>query len=255
MRKKIIAGNWKLYNNIRESLELVTLLKRENLDFESPEIIVCPVFTALSSVYEVISESRIKLGAQNLYWEEKGAFTGEVSGPLLKDVGCEYVIIGHSERRQFFHETDETVNKKTKAALKAELIPIVCCGESLQERQNNQTNQVLEKQIRGAFQGISVEQMESIVIAYEPIWAIGTGKVATPQEAEDAHQYIRKVLQNMFDQETAQNICILYGGSVKPANAREILSQANVDGALVGGASLEANGFAQIVKSALETRV
>jgi len=218
-------------------------------DVESPIIVVCPVFTSLVEVSEICLESNIKLGAQNLYWEPKGAFTGEVSGPLLKDAGCHYVIIGHSERRQFFAETDETVNKRIQAAQGSDLIPIVCCGELLEEREQNKTNEVLKRQIGGAFDGISSEDASRCVIAYEPVWAIGTGKVATPEQAEDAHKYIRDLLTGLYSKDIADIIPVLYGGSVKPDNAGEILKKPNVDGALVGGASLKAKDFTDIIRA------
>ena len=248
-RKPIIAGNWKLNKTIKEAIELVTLLKRLIQDTQSVDVVVCPVYTALSDVSEVLIESEIKLGAQDLYWEEKGAFTGEVSGSLLKDAGASYVIIGHSERRQFFHETHETVNKKTKAALKAGLIPIVCVGELLKEREAGQTFEVIQRQLEGAFVNFSKEEIQALVLAYEPVWAIGTGKVATPQQAQEVHAFIRKEIAKMFGAETATSLRIQYGGSVKADNIADLMREADIDGALVGGASLDAQSFIDIVKN------
>ena len=249
MRKPLIAGNWKLNKTIKEATSLVTLLKRQITEFQHVDVVVCPVFTALSDVAEILMESDIRLGAQDLYWEEKGAFTGEVSASLIKDAGATFVVIGHSERRQFFHETDETVNKKTKAALTAGLTPIVCIGESLAERENNKTMAVIETQFKGSLKELSPAQMKQTIIAYEPVWAIGTGKVATPAQAQEVHGFIRKSLAKSFGQDTADVVRILYGGSVKAENIATLMSEADIDGALVGGASLEAEQFSAIVKN------
>ncbi len=249
-RKPLIAGNWKLNKTIKEAIELVTLLKRLITDFQNVDVVVCPPFTALSDVSELLMESEIQLGAQDLYWEEKGAFTGEVSGALIKDAGAAFVIVGHSERRQFFHETHDTVQKKTKAALKNGLIPIVCIGETLKEREASKTFEVLEAQIKGAFTGFNKEEIQQITVAYEPVWAIGTGKVATPAQAEEAHAFVRGRMQKAFGEETAAALRILYGGSVKPDNTADLMREPDIDGALVGGASLEPNSFAEIVKNA-----
>ena len=227
----------------------MTLLKRNIRDASSVDVVVCPPFTALSDLSEILMDTDIRLGAQDLYWEEKGAFTGEVSAALIKDAGAAYVIIGHSERRQFFHETDETVNRKTKAALKNKLIPIVCVGETLAQREKNQTLAVLEAQLKGAFVDMTAQDMSTVILAYEPVWAIGTGKVATPAQAEEAHAFIRKWIKNRFDQDTASKIRIQYGGSVKPDNIAELMREEDIDGALVGGASLEAQSFTDIVKN------
>ena len=250
MRKPIIAGNWKLNKTIKEAIELVTSLKRNIRDTQSVDIVVCPVFTALNEVSEALRDTDFRVGAQDLYWEEKGAFTGEVSAALLKDAGAAFVIIGHSERRQFFHETHDAVNRKTKAALKAGLTPIVCIGELLSEREANATNKVLEEQLTGGLNGLSSVEADKIVLAYEPVWAIGTGKVATPQQAEEAHAFIRNWIKGRFGADTAKNIRIQYGGSVKADNIAELMRQENIDGALVGGASLEAQGFSDIIKNA-----
>lgn len=249
-RKPIIAGNWKLNKTIKETIDFITLLKRSNLDTQSVDVVVCPPFTAISDASELLMESDIALGAQDVYWEEKGAFTGELSGSLLKDAGASFVIIGHSERRQFFHETHDTVNKKAKAALKSGLTPIVCVGEMLAERESNKTFQVIEGQLRGAFVGFSKDDMAKIVVAYEPVWAIGTGKVATPAQAQEVHAFIRKEISKAFGEEIAKGIRIQYGGSVKPDNIADLMREPDIDGALVGGASLDAGSFADIVKNA-----
>ena len=249
-RRPVIAGNWKLNKTIKESIELVTLLKRMNLENLGVDVVVCPPYTALSSVSEILIGSEIKLGAQDIYWEEKGAFTGEVSASLIKDAGAGFVIIGHSERRQFFHETHDTVNKKTKAALAADLVPIVCVGETLKEREAGKTFQVVEEQFKGAFLGFHADSMRKIIIAYEPVWAIGTGKVATPAQAEEAHAFIRKQIGRSFGEDVAEGLKIQYGGSVKPENIAELMRESDIDGALVGGASLDAKQFTEIVKNA-----
>ncbi|HQP11019.1 MAG TPA: triose-phosphate isomerase, partial [Candidatus Omnitrophota bacterium] len=200
-------------------------------------------------VRDVLMETNIGLGAQNVYWEDSGAFTGEISAPILKDIGVQYVIIGHSERRQYFGETDETVNKRIKAALKHDLTPIVCVGEVLKEREGNKTFDVIKKQCEGAFAGLTAEQMEKLIIAYEPVWAIGTGKTATPVQAQEVHQFIRKLLAKLYNDDVAQTVRIQYGGSVKPENSAELMSQPDIDGALVGGASLKADSFIGIIKN------
>jgi len=249
MRKTIIAGNWKMYKTAPEAIELVNLLKRDLCDIIDVDIVVCPPFTALADVSDLLVESNIGLGAQNLYWEDFGAFTGEISAPMLKALSVEYVIIGHSERRQYFHETDETVNKKIRAALKHNLTPIACIGENLQERESNKTFDIIKTQCHGSFAGLTAEEMEKIVIAYEPVWAIGTGKTATASQAQEVHHFIRGLLTTMHSQELAAKIRIQYGGSVKPENIAELINQPDIDGALVGGASLKHDSFAQIVKN------
>jgi triosephosphate isomerase len=248
LRKKLIAGNWKLAKTINESVSMVKELMALVPDVKDKDILICPVFTSLKSVCDALKGSNINVGAQDLYWEDKGAFTGEISAPMIKDAGCTHVLVGHSERRQFFGETNETVGKKTLAALKHGLTPIVCIGEKLEERESGRTFSVNEKQIREGLGCLSREQVAKIVLAYEPVWAIGTGKVATPAQAEEVHIYVRKTIVSMFGQDVADAMRILYGGSVKPDNAAELMSQANIDGALVGGASLEAASFAKIVK-------
>lgn len=254
MRKSIIAGNWKMNKMIPEAIELVNGLRRNLYDVEDVDIVVCPPFSALGEVAELIAESNIDLGGQDLYWEEKGAFTGEVSGPMLKDVGCKFVIVGHSERRQYFGETNETVNKKAKAALKSGLRPIICVGERLEEREKGKTFDVLKDHITNGLRDITQEQIENCVIAYEPVWAIGTGKNATPQQAEEAHKFIRGLLGNIYSQGAASLIRIQYGGSVTPENITSLMENPDVDGALVGGASLKIDSFTDIIKKGSEVK-
>ncbi len=247
MRKPFIAGNWKLNKNIAETKELANSLKTKLAGVSDVEIAVCPVYTSIAAAVEVLKGSNIGVGGQDLYWEKSGAFTGEISGPMLKDAGCAYVIIGHSERRQFFGETNETVNKKIYAAYDAGLTPIVCIGETLSEREANKTFTVLEQQLKEGLKGLGVAH-KSMVIAYEPVWAIGTGKTATKEQAQEAHAFVRKVLGQILGKEIADGIRIQYGGSVKPDNVAEIMAQPDVDGALVGGAALNADSFEKIVK-------
>lgn len=246
-RKPLLAGNWKMHKTISESLDLVNGLKKNLAGITDREVLVCPVYTALASVSKVLAGSNISLGAQNIFWETKGAFTGEIAPGMLVDAGCKYVIIGHSERRQYFGETDETVNKRTKAAFSAGLLPIVCIGETLEEREKNVTFNVIERQMKNGIKGLTAEQAGVLVIAYEPVWAIGTGKTATPEQAEEVHAYIRKLYKEMYGN-ASDVIRILYGGSVKADNAAVLMGQPNIDGALVGGASLDAESFSKIVK-------
>ena len=248
MRAPIIAGNWKMNTVVKDAKALVQELKPLVSDVTNVEVVVCPPFVSLTSVAEVIKGSNIGLGAQNLFWEKSGAFTAEVSAPMLKSTECTYVIIGHSERRAYFHETDETVNKRIFAALDEGLKPIVCVGETLGERESGQTFDVIKRQITAGLANLSTEHMKTVVIAYEPVWAIGTGKTATPEQAQEVHAFIRKLLAEMFGDTTAEETRIQYGGSVKPNNITALMSQADIDGALVGGASLKADSFAQIVK-------
>jgi triosephosphate isomerase len=256
MRKTIIAGNWKMYKTITEAIELANGLKRAlfKLDSQDIDIVLCPPFTALSEVYEVIADSNIQLGAQDAHWEAEGAFTGEISCLMLKDLGCKFVIIGHSERRQYFGETNESVNKKIKAALKQGLNPIVCVGETLNEREKGKTFKILDDHIQNGLQEINEQDILKTVIAYEPVWAIGTGKTATSQQAQEAQKYIRDLLKKMYNKDIANDIRIQYGGSVKPQNTSELLSQPDVDGALVGTASLEVVSFSEIVIRASEIK-
>ena len=254
MRTPIIAGNWKLNKTISEAVALTTALKALVTEVSDVGIIVAPPFTALAAVNDVIADSNIHLAAQDVYSEDTGAFTGEVSAPMLKDVGCNYVIIGHSERRQYFGETNESVNQKVKAALAHNLKPIICVGEQLEEREAGQTEAVIKDHVTGGIIGLSAAELLSCVIAYEPVWAIGTGKTATPDQAQEVHNFIRGLLVDAYSAEVASQICIQYGGSVKPENASELMTQPDVDGALVGGASLEAESFAQIVKMAVSSQ-
>jgi len=250
MRKTFIAGNWKMYKTIKEGEEVVNVLKRELYDLAGIDIAVCPPYTLLACLDDMLESSNIGLGGQDLFWADEGAYTGEVSGRMLKDAGCHYVIIGHSERRQYFGETNDSVNKKIKAALKNELIPIVCVGETLTEREAGKTFAVLDGHISKGLAGLSQEEAAQIVIAYEPVWAIGTGKTATAEQAQEAHIYIRGLLSKLFGQEIADGIRIQYGGSVKPENIIELMGRPDVDGALVGGASLKAESFIDIVRKA-----
>ncbi len=237
-----------MYKTLEEAVLFVKRLKGLISDVSDRIIVVCPPFTALYEVSKEISKSNISLGAQDLFWEGEGAFTGAISPKMIKDAGCSYVIIGHSERRQYFYETDEGVNKKIFGALKFNLTPIVCIGETLEEREKGKTFTVLDTQIREGFKNLMKEQMLKIVIAYEPVWAIGTGKTATPNQAQEAHNYIRKKLEGAFGSDTASQIRILYGGSVKPENIKDLMAEIDIDGALVGGASLDPDSFAKIVK-------
>ncbi|MEO0509842.1 MAG: triose-phosphate isomerase [Verrucomicrobiota bacterium] len=251
-RKYLIAGNWKMNLNAAEGAELASDVVSMFGQQTDVTVCVCPTFTALESVSKVVNESNIALGAQNMHFEASGAFTGEISAEMLRHLFTSFVIIGHSERRQYFGETDEIVNKKTIAALEANLKPIVCIGETLEEREAGKVTEVIKTQTEGALAGVTAEQVESLVIAYEPVWAIGTGKTATPEMAEEVHAEIRGLLAGLFDQETAEKVRILYGGSMKPGNAPELLAQENIDGGLIGGASLKAADFGGIVEAAIE---
>ena len=250
-RKLIIAGNWKMNKTVAEALTLVSDLKRDLAGVREVDVVVCPPFTALSEVSKAILDSSIKLGAQNMSENNFGAFTGETCAGMLKEFSVRYVILGHSERRQYQKECDALIAKKAAAVHAAALKPIVCVGETLAEREGNLTEKVLETQVRGSLAGLTKEQMVETVVAYEPVWAIGTGKTATTQQAQDAHAFIRKVLAAMFDAEVARKVRIQYGGSVKANNAKELMSQPDVDGALVGGASLESRSFADIIKNSI----
>ena len=250
-RKLIIAGNWKMNKTVAEALDLVNGLKRELANVKEVDVVVCPPFTAIESVSKAILDSNIRLGAQNMSENNYGAFTGEVCAAMLKEFSVRYVILGHSERRQYQKESDALIAKKAAATHAASLKPIVCVGETLAEREGGQMEKVLETQVRGSLAGLSKAQMEETVIAYEPVWAIGTGKTATTQQAQDAHAFIRKQLVAMFDETVAKRVRIQYGGSVKPSNARELMGQPDVDGALVGGAALTVRDFADIVKNSI----
>ncbi len=247
MRTPVIAGNWKMHNTVQEATDLVRELKQNLSGIEGVEIIVGPPFTALCAVVSELGGSNISVAAQNVFWEEKGAFTGEIAPGMIKETGCSHAIIGHSERRQYFGETDETVNKRVKAALSAGLIPIVCVGETLEQRESGNTMNVVKKQIKGSLDGFTPSDFDSIIIAYEPVWAIGTGKTASPDQAQEVHKFIRNTISEIAGRDISQNMRILYGGSVKPDNVDEIMQQEDVDGALVGGASLKADLFTRIV--------
>ncbi|KKM10533.1 triosephosphate isomerase [Clostridiales bacterium PH28_bin88] len=248
MRKPVIAGNWKMYKTPSEARDLVEALKPLLAGQNNVEAVVCPPFTALETVNNLLQGTNIGLGAQDVYWEKEGAFTGEVSPDMLAAAGCRYVIIGHSERRQYFGETDETVNKKVKAAIAAGLIPIVCVGETLAQREVGETEQVCRTQVQGGLAGLSAPQVAAMVIAYEPVWAIGTGRTASAADAQEVIAGIRGVVAGMYGKEAADSLRIQYGGSVKPENIAELMAQPDIDGALVGGASLKAESFAKIVK-------
>lgn len=248
MRTSIIAGNWKMNKNNSEAVALVKELKNLLKNVKDVEIVVCPAFTALSEVAKELKGSNIKVGAQNLYSEDSGAFTGEISPLMLKEL-CKYVIIGHSERRQYFNETDKDVNKKIKKALEHGLIPIVCVGETLEQRESNKTESIIEEQISQGLNDLSEKEMSKVIIAYEPVWAIGTGKTASPRQAEEVHKFIRGVLEENFSKEIAEKTRILYGGSVKSENIKDLMKEKDIDGALVGGASLKAEEFSKIVNS------
>jgi triosephosphate isomerase len=250
-RKLIIAGNWKMNKTVAEALDLVRSLKIELANIKEVDIVVCPPFTALAEVSKAVLDSNLRLGAQNMSEHNVGAYTGEIAAVMLKEFSVRYVVLGHSERRQYQKESDELISKKALAALGASLKPIVCVGETLAEREAGQMQKVLETQVRGSLAGLSKDQMAETVVAYEPVWAIGTGKTATTAQAQEAHAFIRGLLVSQFDETVARRVRIQYGGSVKPANARELMSQPDVDGALVGGASLEARSFADIIKNSI----
>ena len=248
-RKPIIAGNWKMYKTSAEAVALVNALAKEVAGITQSEIVVCPPFTALATVAGALAGSNIQLGAQNVHWEKEGAFTGEIAPAMLKDLCVRYAVVGHSERRQFFGETDAGVNKRAKAALANGLRPIVCVGEMLAEREAGKMESVVTGQLRGSLAGFDKNQILETVIAYEPVWAIGTGKTASPAQAQEVHALIRRLLGELFGADTAGKVRIQYGGSVKPDNAKELLGQPDIDGALVGGAALKAGDFAAIVKA------
>jgi triosephosphate isomerase len=248
MRPPLIAGNWKMNGLVSEARELAAGLRKELDGQAGPEVVVCPPFLALPAVREALAGSSVRLGAQDIHWETKGAYTGEVSPAMLKDVGCTHVVIGHSERRHIMGETNEMVNKKVRAALAAGLTPIVCVGELLEERNMGVTREVVERQIAKGFDGFSAGDLVKTVVAYEPVWAIGTGKTATPRQAEEVHHYLRKLLAQRAGADAAAAIRILYGGSVKPDNIKELMAEEDIDGALVGGASLEVASFVKIVR-------
>jgi triosephosphate isomerase len=246
MRNKVIAGNWKMNKDVFETADLINGLKK-SVTAKNVEVIVCPPFTSLVVAQQLLKGSTIKLGAQDVSVHDDGAYTGEVSVTMLKSVGCEYVIVGHSERRQYFHESNELINQKAKKVLAASMRVIICVGETLEEREKEITDKVITAQIKGVLAGLSESDLERVIVAYEPVWAIGTGKNATSRQAEDVHQLIRKLIGQLYSWNVAEKIIIQYGGSVKPENAKELLSQADIDGALVGGACLKPDSFAGII--------
>jgi len=248
MRKKVIAGNWKMYKDVNESIEFVKeLVLKQNSIPDNVDVIICTPFTSLYAVSQIVKDSKVMLGAQNMFYEDQGAYTGEISPLMLKSTGCKYVILGHSERRTYFGETDDIVNKKVKKAIEKDLTPIMCIGETLQERESGITNQIVEKQVRGGLNGLSPEEISKIIIAYEPVWAIGTGKTATPAQAQDVHKFIRDLISKISNDKVASNLIIQYGGSMKPENAKELLSQPDIDGGLIGGACLKVDSFYGII--------
>lgn len=251
MRKPFIAGNWKMNKTDSEAKELVSELKNKIDGIGNIDVLVCPPFTALGAALTVLQGSSIVMGAQNIYWQESGAFTGEVSAQMIKSIGCKFVIIGHSERRKYFFETNSEVNKKIKAAISASVLPIVCVGETLDEREQGKEKDVVQKQLREGLDSLSEKDLDKLTLAYEPVWAIGTGKTATGSQAEEMHAFVRSWLKETYSSQCADNLRILYGGSVKPDNIKELMSQGNIDGALVGGASLDVENFTQIIKNAL----
>lgn len=244
--KPLIAANWKMNMDIKEGVSFISEFKVLVKNIKNEEIVVCPPFTLLYEVKKLLNKNNIILGAQDMYFEEKGAFTGEISALMLKDVGCEYVILGHSERRQYFNETNELINKKIKSALENKLKPILCIGESLKQRNNNETMKIIKNQLINCLKNINENEIKNIVIAYEPVWAIGSGKNATPEQAEEVHKFIRDLLTNIYNKNISKNIRIIYGGSVKESNIKALMAMKNINGALVGGASLDAKNFADI---------
>ncbi len=250
MRTPLVAGNWKMYKTPSEAVVLAGAVLKELSAPDGFEVVVCPPFTALAAVRQVIAGSKIGLGAQNLHWAKEGAYTGEVSAEMLLDAGCRYVIVGHSERRQYFGETDEIVNRKSLAAMASGLTPIICVGETLSEREAGRAYGVVEAQVKRGLSRFVPAQVRALTLAYEPVWAIGTGKTATPGQAEEMHAHVRMTIAGLFGADIAQGVRILYGGSVKPENAKELLSRTEIDGALVGGASLQADSFASIARAA-----
>lgn len=250
-RKKIVAGNWKMNKTVAEGEDLARGISLELAECREVDVILCPPFISLPAVGEIIADTVIKLGAQNMHWESDGAYTGEISAGMLRALYCHYVILGHSERRAYFHESNEVVNSKVKAAIAANLVPIVCVGETLEEREAGDMHAVVRAQLEQSLAGILNDALRQIVVAYEPVWAIGTGRTATPEQAQDMHEHVRKVLASMAGEEVAQSMRIQYGGSVKPVNAAELFSQPDIDGGLIGGASLEARSFVEIVRAAI----
>jgi triosephosphate isomerase len=252
MRKPFVAGNWKMNTNSQTSVELVKRIACGSVETAGQDVTVavCPPYVYLQAVAKALSSSNIAVGAQDMYFESDGAFTGEISAAMLKDVGCSYCICGHSERRHIMGESDELINKKVTAAIAGGLLPILCVGELIEEREASQTNEVVTRQVKKGLAGLSAEKLRAVTIAYEPVWAIGTGLTATPEQAQEVHDFIRKLLAEMYDGELAEEVRILYGGSVKPNNAADLMSQKDIDGSLVGGASLKADDFLAIIQAA-----
>ena len=250
MRNKFIAGNWKMNCLRSETRTLITGLLEKTASISKTTILVAPPYTSLETAAELVRNTNIKLGAQNVFWEEKGAYTGAVSAPMLKDIGCQYVIVGHSERRQYFHETDQTVNRRTVAVLKHGMLPIVCVGETLEQREGGITLPVVESQVRKGLEGFTADQVAAFTIAYEPVWAIGTGRAATVQDAVEVHTHIRSILGQLFGVDCASKVRIQYGGSVTADNIESLIREPEIDGALVGGASLKVDAFAKIITAA-----
>lgn len=249
MRKQIVAGNWKMNKTFPEGIDLIYEIKKKDNTSNDTVLIIAPPFILTSEAVKMLKDTNIGIATQNCSNEPEGAYTGEISAQMIKSVGANFVILGHSERRAYYHETDELINQKIKISLENNLVPIVCCGEVLQERENNQHFQVVAKQIKGMFHKITAADFEKIIIAYEPVWAIGTGKTATPEQAQEMHQFIRETIKNSYGSEIANNLSILYGGSCKPGNAKELFSNPDVDGGLIGGASLKADDFIAIANS------
>jgi len=248
MRKPFIAGNWKMFLNKESGRILAKTLAEETRDINDRNILVCPSFPFLSDIADALKGSNIKLGAQNMYYEKEGAFTGEVSADMLLSVACEYVILGHSERRHVFGESDELINKKLLAAIENNLKPILCVGELLEEREEARTEDVINRQIKNGLKNVLDSEMDSVIVAYEPVWAIGTGKTATPEDANTVHEFIRSTISDSYNRDVADNLIVLYGGSVKPKNVDDLMAKDNIDGALVGGASLKADSFLRIIR-------
>ena len=246
MRNKVIAGNWKMNKDVFETADLINGLKK-SIEKTSAEVIICPPFTSLVVAQQLLKGSTIKLGAQDVSVHDDGTYTGEISVKMLKSVGCEYVIVGHSERRQYFHESNDLINQKAKKVLASGMKAIICVGETLDEREKGITDKVITAQVKGVLAGLTQADLDRVIIAYEPVWAIGTGKTATTQQAEDVHQLIRKLVAQLYSWAVAEKLIIQYGGSVKPENAKELLNQADIDGALVGGACLKTESFSAIV--------
>ncbi|MGA9293420.1 MAG: triose-phosphate isomerase [Ignavibacteriaceae bacterium] len=250
MRRKIIAGNWKMNNDINGTINLISNLVKSLNNSENCDVIVCPPFTSLTEANSQIKNTVIKLGAQNMYFENEGAYTGEISAQMLKSAGCEFVILGHSERRAIFNESDSLINKKIKKAISSGLKPIFCVGESLEQREKGVMKDIIKTQVTEGLNDISAEEIKTLIVAYEPVWAIGTGRNATPEQAQEVHEFIRSLIKEKYSEEIADNMIIQYGGSVKPDNAKDLLSQKDIDGALVGGASLKADLFLGIIRAA-----